>query len=329
MNLSIPGASETAVFPEIRRTIPSILQINMGYLCNQQCTHCHVGAGPKRTEIMSAETVREVLQYLEKSRIRRIELTGGAPEMNPSFRELVSRAAFLEIDVTDRCNLTVLDMPENKDLPVFMAKNRIEIIASLPCYRKENVDLQRGDGVFALSIAGLNRLNEVGYGLEGSGLVLNLVYNPIGPVLPPPQEELEMEYRQELADRYGILFNRLLTLTNMPIRRFRAQLAQEGELAPYLSLLQDSFVPENLERVMCRRMISVDWKGFLYDCDFNQMLGLPMGAGGGRPVHLSELGKILIHETPIRTAEHCFGCTAGQGSSCGGALNDNRKEEIC
>ena len=329
MNLSLTGASETDVFPEIRRTIPSILQINLGYLCNQQCAHCHVGAGPKRTEIMSAETVREVLHFLEKTRIRRIELTGGAPEMNPSFREIVSRATFLEIDVTDRCNLTVLDMLENKDLPVFMARNRVEIVASLPCYRKENVDRQRGDGVFALSIAGLKRLNEVGYGLEGSGLVLNLVYNPIGPVLPPPQEELEMEYRQELADRYGIRFNRLFILTNMPIRRFRAQLAWEGKLESYLTLLRDSFVPGNLEKVMCRTLISVDWKGFLYDCDFNQMLGLPMGAGEGHPIRLPELGRVITEGAPIRTADHCFGCTAGQGSSCGGALESITEEETC
>ncbi len=315
-----------APFPEVKRQATTTLQLNLGYLCNQKCHHCHVAAGPMRTEIMSGETIDAIFGFLNKSQIRQIDLTGGAPEMNPHFRSLVERARSLGVRVTDRCNLTVLGLPEQRTLPEFLARHQVEITASLPCYQKDNVDGQRGEGVFEASIQALQTLNLLGYGREGSGLILNLVYNPSGPVLPPPQKELEEQYREELRKNNGIVFNQLFVVTNMPIRRFRDQLTRMGQLKPYLELLRNSFLEDNMEKLMCRNLISVDWEGFCYDCDFNQMLDLPLGAGRGRRIHISELEALRENGAPVRTADHCFGCTAGQGSSCGGALSTMRGE---
>ncbi|MHB1286118.1 MAG: arsenosugar biosynthesis radical SAM (seleno)protein ArsS [Leptospirales bacterium] len=322
MNLTLSELPVIGVFPEVRRRVLSLLQINLGYLCNQQCVHCHVGAGPKRTEIMSRETIETIFDFLRNSRVRRIDLTGGAPEMNPHFRSLVETARSLEIQVSDRSNLTVLELPDYRDLPSFLARNQVEITASLPCYQKDNVDYQRGEGVFDSSLQAMKRLNDLGYAQKGSGLILNLVYNPVNPVLPPPQAELEEEYREVLWKNHGVRFDRLFVLANMPIQRFRAHLVQTGQLKPYMSLLKKSFVRENLDQLMCRDLVSVDWEGYLYDCDFNQMKHFPLGAGGRSPVHISELANLDLEGAPVWTADHCFGCTAGQGSSCGGALTD-------
>ncbi len=307
-------------FPPLKRgDALQTIQVNLGYRCNQSCLHCHVGAGPNRTEEMSAQTVEQVIAVLERQRPATLDLTGGAPELNPHFRRLVRAARGLDIHVIDRCNLTVLEEPGQEALAGFLAEQEVEVVASLPCYLEENVDGQRGKGVFAGSLRGLRRLNALGYGREGTGLLLNLVYNPTGPFLPPPQRQLEQDYRRTLATQYDVFFNHLLTLTNLPIKRFGSTLLSEGRFEAYLSLLKEAFQPQNLAQVMCRSLVSVDWQGRLYDCDFNQMLDLPLQAAG-RHRHISELAHIDLSDNPIAVADHCFGCTAGQGSSCGGAL---------
>lgn len=312
---------QNGAFPALRRGSLDTLQVNLGYLCNQSCLHCHVGAGPKRTEQMTAETAAQVIACLESGRFNTLDLTGGAPELNPNFRELVIAARRLGMRVIDRCNLTVLEEPGQETLAEFLAEQRVEVVASLPCYLEENVDGQRGRGVFETSLRGLRRLNATGYGQEGSGRLLNLVYNPTGPFLPPPQPLLEAQYREQLSERYGIVFNRLFTLTNLPIQRFGSRLISEGGFEAYMQLLREAFEPCNLAQVMCRTLVSVDWQGWLYDCDFNQMLGLPLRTAERERSHISELAGIDLTDNPITVADHCFGCTAGQGSSCGGALS--------
>lgn len=307
-------------FPALRRGRLETLQVNLGYLCNQSCTHCHVNAGPHRTELMDAETVSLVLRFLERRQVSCLDLTGGAPEMNPHFRELVRGARALGVRVIDRCNLTILLEPGYGDLAEFLAGEGVEITASLPCYTEETVDGQRGRGVYEASIEALQRLNGLGYGQDGSGLVLNLVYNPSGPFLPPAQEMLQESYKRELLDRHGIRFNELLTITNMPISRFGATLMAHDGFDDYMRLLRDNYSAANLGSVMCRSLLSVDWQGHVYDCDFNQMLGIPMGAPDAERTHLSDLLDRDPAGAEIAVADHCFGCTAGQGSSCGGAL---------
>jgi radical SAM/Cys-rich protein len=313
---------ESIPFPALARQHLVTLQVNVGYRCNQSCVHCHVNAGPNRTEEMGAEVIELVLAVLEQRRISTLDITGGAPELNRHFRALVRRARALGARVIDRCNLTILDVPGQEDLAEFLAAEQVEITASMPCYLEDNVDRQRGRGVFDASIHALKRLNALGYGISGSDLALNLVYNPQGPSLPPGQAELEADYKRVLGDQYGISFNRLFTLANMPIQRFGAILISKGEFDCYLALLHGAHRPENLDGVMCRNLISVDWRGRLYDCDFNQMLDLPAIGAKRRPLHLSDLLTRDIAGNAIQVAGHCYGCTAGQGSSCGGALRE-------
>ncbi len=307
-------------FPPIRRAKLDTLQVNLGYKCNQSCVHCHVNAGPTRTEMMSLETINDVLAFLQASHVGKIDITGGAPELNPHFRHLVRAARNLGAHVIDRCNLTILEQPGQENLAQFLADQRVEVVASLPCYLEENVDRQRGRGVFEVSIRALQLLNRMGYGQPGSGLELSLVYNPQGPVLPPAQGQLEADYRTHLGKRYGLVFNELYVLTNMPIQRFGSMLISKGQFAHYMDLLKNAYQPANLEAVMCRSLVSVDWRGFVYDCDFNQMLGLPLAYKGRAKTHLRELIGRDLTDNPIVVADHCYGCTAGQGSSCGGAL---------
>jgi radical SAM/Cys-rich protein len=296
------------------------LQVNVGYRCNQTCVHCHVNAGPTRTEQMERGTVEDVLDFLESTRVPTLDLTGGAPELNPHFRELVTRARALGVHVMDRCNLTVMAQPGQEDLAEFLARNEVEVVASLPCYLEDNVDAQRGKGVFEVSLRALERLNALGYGRRGSALKLNLVYNPQGPVLPPAQDTLERDYRSHLGSRYGIAFNQLYVLANMPIQRFGSMLISKGRFEEYVQLLKDSYAEPNLESVMCRTLLSVDWRGYVYDCDFNQMLDLPLVRKGRTRTHLRELVDSDLEGNDIVVKDHCYGCTAGQGSSCGGAL---------
>jgi radical SAM/Cys-rich protein len=312
---------EATEFPAIARDRLETLQVNLGYKCNQTCVHCHVNAGPTRTEQMDRATMHTVLRYLEASRVGTLDLTGGAPELNPHFRELVARSRMLGTQVIDRCNLTVLEEPGEEDLADFLAREKVEVTASLPCYTEELVDRQRGKGVYEASIRALARLNSLGYGAEGSGLALNLVYNPQGASLPPPQKDLEADYKRVLAERFGIRFNKLYTLANMPIARFGSTLISKGEFNAYMRLLRSSFREENLARVMCRSLVSVDWQGYVYDCDFNQMLGLPLRLAGRPRVKLADLIGRDLAGNSIVVKNHCFGCTAGQGSSCGGALD--------
>lgn len=307
-------------FPAIFRKPLEILQINLGYRCNLSCVHCHVNAGPKRTEMMSRETLEQILALAESAAIHALDLTGGAPEMHPEFRTLVRAARERGIKVIDRCNLTILEASGYEDLAEFLAEHQVEIIASLPCYLEENVDKQRGKGVFKDSLAALRRLNRLGYGRTDSPLALNLVFNPLDAVLPPDQSRLEQAYKQHLGEDYGIVFNRLLVMTNMPIQRFGSLLISQGRFESYLNLLKDSFCAGNLERLMCLNTLSIDWQGYVYDCDFNQMLAMPLGAISKPKVHISELSSEALRNKPIATAAHCYGCTAGQGSSCGGAL---------
>ncbi|MEO5341139.1 MAG: arsenosugar biosynthesis radical SAM protein ArsS [Magnetococcus sp. MYC-9] len=307
-------------FPPLRRDRLEILQANLGYRCNQSCTHCHVEAGPRRTESMRWQTMEELLRFAGRHAVQTLDLTGGAPEWHPRFRDLVVAARAMGLRVIDRCNLTILSEPGQGDLAPFMAAQQVEISASLPCYLAENVDRQRGRGAFAASIAGLQRLNRLGYGQPGSGLVLNLVYNPGGPSLPPEQQTLEASYRRRLGDEHGVCFNRLFVMVNMPIQRFRAQMVAQGQLESYRALLQAAFRPENLQAVMCRHLLSVDWRGFVYDCDFNQMLGLSVPHDGQEGVPLSAVWERAWPGQEIRVGSHCYGCVAGQGSSCQGAL---------
>ena len=308
-------------FPPVRRSRLTTLQVNLGYRCNQSCLHCHVNAGPKRTEEMSARTVGEVIEYMKTAGVSLLDVTGGAPELNPCFRFLVDAAVDHGVRVIDRCNLTILLEPGQEDLAGFLADRKVDLVASLPCYLDENVDRQRGRGVFDASIEGLRRLNALGYGDEATGLSLDLVFNPQGPVLPPPQDVLERTYKEELGRRFGIRFNRLLTLANMPIGRFGSTLISKGQFEGYLEVLRAAHVDANVEHVMCRHTVSIDWQGHAYDCDFNQMLGLPMRLDGAPRTHVKDLVSIDVEGRPVAIRDHCFGCTAGQGSSCGGALS--------
>jgi radical SAM/Cys-rich protein len=312
---------EALPFPAIRRGSLTTLQMNLGYLCNIACLHCHVNAGPTRKELMDRATMETALLFAERQGIGCFDLTGGSPEMNPEFRWLVATARERGIRVMDRLNPTIIEEPGYAWVAPFLAAHQVEAVASLPCYSQANVDAQRGDGVFESSIRALQKMNALGYGVDGSGLVLNLVYNPGGAFLPPPQAKLEDDYRRLLGDNFGLRFNHLFTLANMPIKRFGSTLVSRGKFDDYLVLLQNAHRDDNLEAVMCRNLISVDWQGQVYDCDFNQMLGLPLGGNGGKPVHLRELLDTRFDDRPIRVAGHCYGCTAGQGSSCGGALS--------
>ena len=323
MHAMLPLLDQLA-FPAIRRGALEALQVNLTYRCNQRCLHCHVNAGPTRTESLSDETLALLHQVIDAHPVQTLDLTGGAPELHPRFRELVTHARREGLRVIDRCNLTILGEPGQEDLAEFLAAQGVEVSASLPCYSRDNVDQQRGDGVFEASLAGLRQLNALGYGQNGSGLILNLVYNPQGPSLPPPQQALEDDYKRHLAEDFGIVFNHLLTITNQPIARFGSTLVSKGQFNGYMQLLRDSYRPENLAGLMCRSLVSVDWQGYLYDCDFNQMLELPLPLNGqliGRErAHLRDLLTATLDGNPIVTRDHCYACTAGQGSSCGGAL---------
>ena len=312
---------EAIPFPALRRGRLDTLQVNVGYRCNQSCVHCHVNAGPNRTEEMTGEIADLVLDVLARRGIATLDITGGAPELNPHFRRMVRGARALGVKVMDRCNLTILSEPGQDDLAEFLAAERVEIVASMPCYLADNVDRQRGKGVFDGSIRGLKHLNALGYGRDPA-LVLNLVYNPQGPSLPPAQGPLEADYKRILGETHGIVFNRLFVLANMPIQRFGSMLVSKGEFDGYLRLLQDAHLDANLDGVMCRNLISIDWRGYVYDCDFNQMLDLPLARGANERVHLSDLLDADLADNPVRVAGHCYGCTAGQGSSCGGALKE-------
>jgi radical SAM/Cys-rich protein len=309
---------EVTDFPALQRTPLETLQVNLGYKCNQRCLHCHVNASPDRTEMMSRKTLELIPSVLKARQIKILDLTGGAPELHDDFRYLVTEARSLGVHVIDRCNLTILFEPGQDELAEFLAENRVEVVASLPCYSLENVDKQRGKGVFNKSIAGLQKLNQLGYGKRGSGLLLNLVYNPQGPSLPPVQQELQADYKRELYEHFGIEFNDLYALANMPIKRFGSTLISKGQFHDYMKLLKDNFHQDNLAQVMCRSLVSVDWQGDLYDCDFNQQLTLALPNTEHR--HLRDLLDTDLTGAAIRVADHCFGCTAGQGSSCGGAF---------
>lgn len=311
---------ETSDFPPIRRHSLETLQVNLGYRCNQSCVHCHVNAGPNRTEMMDEATLALIPEVLRARHITTLDLTGGAPELHEGFRALIKNVSRLDVKIIDRCNLTILFEPGQENLAQFFAAHQVEIVASLPCYSLANVDRQRGRGVFDKSIAALQKLNALGYGREGTGLVLNLVYNPQGPSLPPDQQTLRSEYKRELFRHFGIVFNNLYVLVNMPVQRFGSTLIAKGQFHDYMRLLKDSYQSANLDHVMCRSQVSVDWQGFLYDCDFNQLLGLRL-AGEHRP-HLRDLLHESMDSKPINIADHCFGCTAGQGSSCGGAIGE-------
>ena len=305
-------------FPPIERNRFETLQLNLGYLCNLSCIHCHVNAGPRRTELMSRETMQIALDVADRHKVSRFDLTGGSPEMNAEFRWLVGQARSRGIQVMDRLNPTIIEEPGYEWVADFLAEHQVETVASLPCYSAKNVDEQRGEGVFESSIRALQKLNALGYGQPGSGLILNLVYNPNGAFLPPPQAALEADYKQLLSERFNIVFNELFALANMPIKRFGSWLVSKGKFDSYLATLEAAHREENLAGVMCRSLISVDWQGMLFDCDFNQMLELGCRSQG-KPMHLRDL---LQNDIPrrIAVARHCFGCTAGQGSSCGGAL---------
>ena len=305
-------------FPKIKRASLETLQVNLGYLCNQQCLHCHVDASPRRKEIMTSETVADVIEFVKQKNIKTLDLTGGAPEMNPHFFTLVKSVRDLGVHVIDRCNLTVLLEAGYEKTAEFLAENKVEIVASMPCYLEENVDAQRGKGVFNESVEGLKLLNQLGYGVA-EDLLLNLVYNPQGIDLPPAQGELERAYKKELQDRFGIVFNHLYTITNMPIKRFGSTLLSKGLFEEYMGLLKRSHSTENLSGVMCRNTLSVDWQGYIYDCDFNQMLALPAGISAEK-MHLNDIVSDDLKGETIAIMDHCYGCTAGHGSSCGGAI---------
>lgn len=305
-------------FPAIARRKPDTLQVNVGYTCNLSCVHCHVNAGPNRTEQMDGATADLVLDVLQAGGFGTLDLTGGAPEMNPHFRKLVAGARALGVKVMDRCNLSILEQPGFEDMADFLAEQGVEIVASLPCYQEDNVDRQRGKGSFDASIRVLQRLNALGYGSDPQRR-LHLVFNPQGPSLPPPQAKLKADYDRFLGERFGIRFNDLYTITNMPIQRFGSMLLSKGQFDGYMQLLRDAYQDANLAGLMCRSLVSVDYRGYLYDCDFNQMLQMPMRRGG-EPLHLSALLREDVAGNPIAVAEHCWGCSAGAGSSCGGAL---------
>jgi radical SAM/Cys-rich protein len=304
---------------ELRRGSSEILQVNVGKLCNLTCIHCHVNAGPKRKEIISRETIDRIICWLAKTDIPIVDLTGGAPEMIPDFRYFIEQVKELQRSrhVIDRCNLTILLEPGYQDLAAFLARNKVEIIASLPCYSPENVNAQRGEGVFEGSIAALQLLNSLGYGIDPA-LPLHLVYNPVGAFLAPSQTELETDYKRELKQHFGIVFNSLYALTNLPIGRFASYLRHNNKLDEYMELLIQAFNPATIDGVMCRNNISVGWRGEVYDCDFNQQLGMQWN--NGAPIFLWDVDPHNIENRQIMTGNHCFGCTAGAGSSCGGAI---------
>ncbi len=308
-------------FPCLHRSHVHTLQVNLGYRCNLACVHCHVSAGPHRTEDMDAETINVVIEYLGRPNIETLDITGGAPEMNAHFRRLVHSARSMGKRIMDRCNLTILEEPGYADLAEFLAAERVEVVASLPCYTEENVDGQRGKGTYHASIRALKRLNALGYALPGTGLTLNLVYNPLGAYLPAPQAGLKEDYTRELKERWGVSFNDLFVLANMPIGRFGSMLVSKGRFQAYLETLKQAHQSHNLPNVMCRHLISVDWRGYVYDCDFNQMLALPLRLDGKSRPHLRDLLQTELKGTAIAVGDHCYGCTAGQGSSCGGALS--------
>ncbi|MFB6307402.1 MAG: arsenosugar biosynthesis radical SAM (seleno)protein ArsS, partial [Flavobacteriales bacterium] len=296
-----------------------ILQVNVGYMCDLTCEHCHVDAGPDRKEIMRKKTMKDCLNAIDNSKVKTVDLTGGAPELNPYFEWFVEELSKRGVDIIVRSNLTIL--VSNKKFstyPEFFKKHNVKVIASLPCYTKENTDKQRGDGVFDLSIKALQKLNELGYGKENTGLELHLVFNPGGPGLPPSQEKLEKEYKEQLSKDFGIVFNDLYTITNLPISRFLEFLVASGRYREYMELLVNSFNPKAVEGVMCRNTISVSWDGYLYDCDFNQMLEIKVEKNA--PQHISEFNEKDLRERKIMTGQHCYGCTAGAGSSCQGSL---------
>lgn len=304
-------------FPSLHRDDLQTLQVNLGYRCNQACSHCHVDAGPWRMELMDPTTVSLIPRVLEARQLQGLDLTGGAPELHPQFRSLVRAARGMGVEVIDRCNLTILLEDGQEDLAAFLAEQGVTVVASLPCYQAENVDRQRGKGVFGRSVEGLKRLNQLGYGVSGSGLALHLVVNPLGANLPGPQTRLEARFKEVLGREHGVVFNQLLVMCNMPIQRFADELERQGTLLAYQELLRSHHAEANLAKVMCRSLISVDWEGRLYDCDFNQMLGLPSSLGG----HLEDLLQPIPSHAPIQVGDHCYGCTAGHGSSCGGALS--------
>ncbi|MCP4077114.1 MAG: radical SAM/Cys-rich domain protein [Gammaproteobacteria bacterium] len=313
---------QNSQFPEIHRSKLEILQVNLGYLCNQTCLHCHVNAGPKRTELMTAQTISDILAVLKQPDVHTLDLTGGAPEMNPLFRELVSEATSMGIKVIDRCNLSILSEPGYEDLTDFLTRHKVEIVASLPCYLEQNVDGQRGKGVYQKSIDGLQKLNQAGYAIDGTGLTLNLVYNPTGPYLPPGQQQLETDYKNFLQQNYQIRFNQLFTITNMPIARFGSSLISQGKFEEYMNLLKDSMNLANMNGLMCKNQLSIDWLGYVYDCDFNQMLKLNLQhPQTHKNLHIRDIIEQDMIDLDIIVADHCFGCTAGHGSSCGGALD--------
>jgi radical SAM/Cys-rich protein len=306
---------------KLRHVRPDILQVNVGRLCNLTCMHCHVNAGPKRKEIMTRETIDRIIDWLGKTEIPIVDLTGGAPEMIPDFRYFVERVKALEPPrhMIDRCNLTILVEPGYEDLPEFLAAQQVEIIASMPCYSAANVDAQRGEGVFDGSIAALQLLNSLGYGVDVD-LPLHLVYNPVGAFLPGPQADLEADFKRELAGNFGIVFNNLYTITNLPIGRFAAYLRHSNKLEEYMELLISAFNPATIDGLMCRNTISVGWRGEVYDCDFNQQLGMQWQNSDESRLSLWDVDPDKIDNREIMTGEHCFGCTAGAGSSCGGAI---------
>ncbi|HUY12475.1 MAG TPA: arsenosugar biosynthesis radical SAM (seleno)protein ArsS [Terriglobia bacterium] len=317
MNAFDAKLTEAGLSP-LRAAAIDTLQVNVGKLCNQTCRHCHVDAGPTRKEIMTRETAELVAGILKRHDILNVDITGGAPELNPNFEFLVTEARALGRHVIDRCNLTVFSVEGKDYLPEFLRAHQVEITASLPCYLESNVEAQRGKGVYAKSVAALQWLNRLGYGLPETGLALNLVYNPVGPALPPDQVKLEADYKRELGSRFGIVFNRLYTITNMPISRFLTDLVRHGNYDGYMELLAQEFNPHTVESLMCRNLVSVGWDGTLYDCDFNQMLNMPVNHG--TPAHLKDFDAFLLARREIRTGLHCFGCTAGSGSSCGGTI---------
>jgi radical SAM/Cys-rich protein len=307
-------------FNGLRRRAVDVLQVNMGRYCNLACIHCHVESGPTRTEMMSRETVDAVLRFLASTNIPTLDITGGAPELHRDFDYLVGSARTLGRHVMDRCNLTVVFEPGKEYLPEFFKQHEIELVCSLPCYSRANVDKQRGKGTFDASVRALQILNQIGYGQPDGDLILNLVYNPVGPHLPPPQAQLEQDYRCILREQFGIVFNHLFCLTNMPITRYATHLKLRGEYARYMELLETSFNAATLDQVMCRNLISVGWEGLVYDCDFNQILDLPIRDCAGKPLHIETLSLDRVERHEITVGNHCYACTAGSGSSCGGSL---------
>lgn len=307
------------------RNNPTTLQVNLGKLCNQACLHCHVDAGPNRTEIMTKETIERLLLLIDLSdEIQTIDVTGGAPELNPHFKYFVRELRKIDKNIIDRCNLTVLLEPGQEDTALFLKEHNVQVICSLPCYLENNVDRQRGKGVFSKSLEALRLLNELGYGKPNSGLELNIVYNPVGASLPPNQMTLEMQYKSILLDDYDITFNNLLTMTNIPIKRFKRMLINDDNYNKYMGILKDNFNPMAARNVMCRDLISIGWEGSIYDCDFNQMLEIPIGNQITTIWEIENFAELMIKSIAVNN--HCFGCTAGAGSSCGGALDSGSGE---